>query len=434
MRFASSDRVVGYLASALTPERADTESLLRVATATLSRVRPGTWYAVVMCADPTMSQVVVADDSDPTLADYVRRYVASLIRPGYAPTTGMSQQVIETGEPLLIPRITVEEVFSHTTRAARIWFEQEAPPVEIWSAGTVVVPMRTGGQIVGTLGLWQWNCDPLDEADVRWMQPIADALAGAIAQGQIRSASISRLEQLMALQRIAFALTSSHELRLMVELILEEVVGRLRCDAADVLVYDEDSRELRVSAARGFHTTSVPEYRLPLPPELLEPASMGAMSEVVLCEANPIGRQQRRSLFAREGFTMYRAIPLITRRRLVGVLEVFNRGDLETDHEWLAFLKSIASHAAVAIEVTDLHCRIDLARGHERAAHKAVDLSRLDAKILELVANGATNSEIATDVNLSVHTVKFHVRRLLEQFDAANRTELAHKAIAQGCL
>lgn len=51
-----------------------------------------------------------------------------------------------------------------------------------------------------------------------------------------------------------------------------------------------------------------------------------------------------------------------------------------------------------------------------------------EATILRLIAAGRSNQEIATELYLSPHTIKFHVTRLLRRFEAHRRSELARIA------
>jgi DNA-binding NarL/FixJ family response regulator len=43
-----------------------------------------------------------------------------------------------------------------------------------------------------------------------------------------------------------------------------------------------------------------------------------------------------------------------------------------------------------------------------------------------------SNAAIADQVHLSRHTIKFHVHRILQMAEVANRTELARKATREG--
>ncbi|MDQ1249947.1 MAG: hypothetical protein QG597_4324 [Actinomycetota bacterium] len=52
-----------------------------------------------------------------------------------------------------------------------------------------------------------------------------------------------------------------------------------------------------------------------------------------------------------------------------------------------------------------------------------VDLSKREQQVLELVAEGRSNRDIAGELHISDHTVKNHVRRILEKLGAGSRTE-----------
>jgi DNA-binding NarL/FixJ family response regulator len=49
------------------------------------------------------------------------------------------------------------------------------------------------------------------------------------------------------------------------------------------------------------------------------------------------------------------------------------------------------------------------------------ELTRREYEILQLMTKGATNREIATTIFLSVGTVKWHVKNILQKFGVANR-------------
>ena len=433
VNFPESASIVNELSNALLDDGQDVETVLRVATRTLSRVRVGTWLAIVMCGDIMISRVVVVDDSEPKMAEYINRYMASLRKPGYAPTTGLSQQVIDSGEPVLLPNIPAERFTDHMTPAAREWVAREAVPTPIRSAGLVMVPMRANGQVVGTLGLIQWNPqDSMDEDDVLWLQPIADRIGLAVDDAQNRISSVVRLERLSALHRVASALVSSHDLRLTLSVVVEQVAATMPADAVDLVVVDDATQEFRVAAAVGFHSTSILDYRFPAAPLLHDLAALGEQPRL-LSDAEYIGRMHRRSLFAREGFRSHASACLLVRGKLVGVLEVFHRSEPEPDPESLDFLDAMATHAAVAIEGAHMQNRLDRAtRAQPVVPQPPADMGVLDRRILAMVCEGATNAEIADQVHLSIHTVKFHVRRLRDRLGAANRTDLALKATRQG--
>jgi DNA-binding CsgD family transcriptional regulator len=214
------------------------------------------------------------------------------------------------------------------------------------------------------------------------------------------------------------------------------VTDKLRVDSADVLLVDEADGMLAVAASAGFWSTAIPDYRLPVDESLPGRALSGRRIETVTA-LSAFSQFRRRSLFAREGFKAYGAVPLIARSKLLGVLEVFHRRPLEPDQEWVAFLDALAGEAAIAIDNAAMYERLQKvapASGPRKTIGTVPDLSRVEKDILALLVEGATNSQIAERVHLSQHTVKFHVHRLLQKADADTRTELARKATQEGWL
>jgi NarL family two-component system response regulator LiaR len=61
-------------------------------------------------------------------------------------------------------------------------------------------------------------------------------------------------------------------------------------------------------------------------------------------------------------------------------------------------------------------------------------LSKRECEILELMAKGLSNQEIATHIFLSVNTVKTHVSNILLKLDAKRRTEAITKARQQSLI
>ena len=61
-------------------------------------------------------------------------------------------------------------------------------------------------------------------------------------------------------------------------------------------------------------------------------------------------------------------------------------------------------------------------------------LSEREIEVLQLIAEGLTNPEIATRLFLSAHTVKVHTRNIYGKLDAHNRTEAVTRARSLGIL
>ena len=72
---SDGDQIVAQVIDELAESRLNVHAILSTLTRTLSRLRPGTWVAVLMNRDPSSSIVVAADEAEPALAQYVDRYI-----------------------------------------------------------------------------------------------------------------------------------------------------------------------------------------------------------------------------------------------------------------------------------------------------------------------------------------------------------------------
>jgi len=66
--------------------------------------------------------------------------------------------------------------------------------------------------------------------------------------------------------------------------------------------------------------------------------------------------------------------------------------------------------------------------------NNARELTEREYDVLRLIAQGKTNKEIADILGLSVHTVKTHVRSLIQKLAVSDRTKMALKAVQEGLI
>jgi DNA-binding CsgD family transcriptional regulator len=114
--------------------------------------------------------------------------------------------------------------------------------------------------------------------------------------------------------------------------------------------------------------------------------------------------------------------PDCTIERLAGMLamQCLVRGQNPGDFKVLvpadeAFCERVASRAASLLK-------------EGRAAANPGCLSPRQREILECVVRHRANKEIASKLNITVRTVKFHISALLAKFGAENRSELGRRA------
>jgi DNA-binding NarL/FixJ family response regulator len=68
---------------------------------------------------------------------------------------------------------------------------------------------------------------------------------------------------------------------------------------------------------------------------------------------------------------------------------------------------------------------LDEARADQSAHDRFKELSLREITVLEMLATGLTNAQMAERLELTVHAVKFHLASVYHKLGVANRTEAA---------
>ena len=83
------------------------------------------------------------------------------------------------------------------------------------------------------------------------------------------------------------------------------------------------------------------------------------------------------------------------------------------------------------ISIGQTYMPFDVAKTLHAAEHRTTEnivLGRREKEVLELIKDGYTNGEIATQLNLSIYAVDTYRKSLLSKLDARNTVELIKKA------
>jgi DNA-binding NarL/FixJ family response regulator len=93
-----------------------------------------------------------------------------------------------------------------------------------------------------------------------------------------------------------------------------------------------------------------------------------------------------------------------------------------------------AAHAGEAMLDPTVAARlVERIAGRERAASTGLDeLTRREREVLECIARGRSNKQIAVELGVAEKTVKTHVGHLLAKLDVADRTQAALLAVREG--
>jgi HD-GYP domain-containing protein (c-di-GMP phosphodiesterase class II)/CheY-like chemotaxis protein len=186
------------------------------------------------------------------------------------------------------------------------------------------------------------------------LRTAADTVAAAIRRNQVEEQIEEQLRRLAGLRAVSTAITGSLDLRVTLNILLDQVTSQLHVDAATVLLLKQHGQTLDFAAGRGFRTSALQYTSLRLGEGLAGEAALQGRIVSVPDLREEKGSLARAELLADEGFVAYYAAPLIAKGQVQGVLELFHRSPLNIDSEWMGFLEALASQAAVAIDNASL--------------------------------------------------------------------------------
>jgi DNA-binding NarL/FixJ family response regulator len=85
-------------------------------------------------------------------------------------------------------------------------------------------------------------------------------------------------------------------------------------------------------------------------------------------------------------------------------------------------MEGFAERARVELRATGEHARA-------RSVESSNDLTPQESRISQLVAEGATNAEIAARLFISPSTVEYHLHKVFRRLGVKSRTQLAHRLL-----
>lgn len=180
-----------------------------------------------------------------------------------------------------------------------------------------------------------------------------------------------QLEHVSALRQIDLSIMASVDLRLTVNILLQQIADQLGADAADCLRIESDMSTLEYVGGRGFHTHAIERAHPRVANSLTGRAILDRTIVHIPDLTTGLDATQMVKTWRDEGFVGYYAVPLIAKGQVKGVLEIFQRTRLEPNAEWLSFLESFAQQATIAIDNASLFNSLERANVDLTLAYQA---------------------------------------------------------------
>lgn len=263
-----------------------------------------------------------------------------------SPALGSQGDVIRTRQPLIINDLQ--------TRRREVKTGILTGSAVLSTRSGIYVPMLSQGEIQGVMYVQSYKSNRFSQTDAEMLTLVANTAAIAVQNARLFAATERRLQRLTVLHAIDVAVSSSLDLRVTFNILLDELIALLHLDAADILMIDTAYQTLDYATGRGFRSSEMSRARLKLGEGLPGWAAIENAIAVIPDLTQSTISDRRLPLMLTEGFTAYSAAPLISKGQVKGVLEIFYRSPAEFDPEWHEFMETLAGQVAVAIDNSTL--------------------------------------------------------------------------------
>lgn len=263
----------------------------------------------------------------------------------FAPAAGGKQsRVIDSHQPLIVN--SIEPPREGTVRQ----FVGKPDKVAV---ATLYVPMLTDGKVIGLIQVMSYTPGRFDQKDVELLTVVSNTAAVEIENAGLIARYERHVQRLTALHAIDTAINSSTDMRLSLRVPLEQATYLLNVDAASVLLLNPVTLSLDFTAGSGFPLSKLSPVSVRLGEGLAGRTAL-QRSLIQSSNADEIAACFAPGQFDQAYFHGYVALPLISKGKVSGVLQFFNRVPIQADQEWFDFLYVLGDQVALAVNNANL--------------------------------------------------------------------------------
>src|SRR5450432_114738 len=211
------------------------------------------------------------------------------------------------------------------------------------------VPLVATGELIGVINIHHKAQHKHTSDEIALVGFIGEQMGGALAKFNLAERSERAARRMEALAGLAEKISEKNYLDRILQTIAEMLADKLDSPVCSIMLVDEERRELVISAA----CCSSPDYMHKMPLKI-EDSLIGR----VVREARPImipnvleEKQYRYPELARRtGLASLLSLPLMTRDRVMGTINIYTREVRQFSEDEIGFVKVVAGQAAIAIE------------------------------------------------------------------------------------
>jgi len=262
---------------------------------------------------------------------------------------GLTGEIIRTRRPIVTDDYIQECLRREITPGGR--------PGRAWMG----VPLNAGDQVIGVMNVSSF--DPAvaySDEQLEIFFAIAGQVAAILDKARLYREMGEHARKLAALNEVGSVITSTLDLQIVLNLIMDKAVELLQAEAGSLVLVDQDTGELVFEVTAGPGSADLVGTRLS-PGTGVVGAVIQDGKPVIIRDAQSDQRWYR-DLDDRFITSSIIAVPMVSRGHTIGVVELLNRRDgVPFDEDDERLLTAFATNAAISIENARLFTQTDQA-------------------------------------------------------------------------
>jgi len=216
--------------------------------------------------------------------------------------------------------------------------------------GACGFPIVYENNVIGVMDFFSRSIRPFDNDMLDMMAAMGHQIGMFLARQQMYEQMEKQLNHISVLMEIDRAIASSLDLKVISSIFAEKAIKHLQADAIDILLYNQYAQKFSFMYGSGFLKQKEKQLILNSSTDLCgkmllknEPVFISNLrDEDIICTRSQLAQE--------EGFVSYYGMPIISKGRLIGVIEFFFRKQFKPESEWVDFVNSLSLQLAIAID------------------------------------------------------------------------------------
>lgn len=219
--------------------------------------------------------------------------------------------------------------------------------------GGACIPLQSDEAVTGAMFVNVKLPREITIGELRILKALAEIGGNTLHRMRLHEQTIKQLERLDTLHTIDLLISNTLDLSITLDTLINHVARLLEVDAAVILLLKPETQRLEYAAGTGFKSPLIKTASVRVGEGFAGRIAFERRMfrlDHISNEENPIFS----TILKKEKFVTYIGIPLLSKGRTIGVLEVLHRSMLTPDLEWLSFIETLGGQAAIAIEISML--------------------------------------------------------------------------------